>query len=468
MGRTMARRKEAWRPADFGGGLEEPSPLPLGWFVDLVWRNDSSSHTAQHTFRRLLASRHLRDLQWIALGIIVLSVAAAVFFSEPVWGPWRWMFTFTEVAGAIAVGFGALNWTYQVGSRRLGIVDMFSAEISVICRVCVVMNFARGSVEQAKRRIVAAQAADPSLHLPAGSGGVHGSASALRPLGKFTSQEDYTPAFDNHSADLTPLDADVVGLTTEFYTYRKTMLDLMRAAAAEEDPERNCHHWQEMIYMQYLMYESARGAVSWLVEYEPSHSESLVNILCSELVVFPFLLDHYGLKAKAAGKDFRYARLCLRTALYFEQTPKLLRRINGKPANDDWSRAKTTSGELRDRYLDLYLAIAPHGAMPTADAIDSLSPEDLALMLSCMEFAADPDRIPEDHFTKLFGMGRAAFDRILIDWRKGIIPNDAWPAAACALEHLKGYPYLRDPYAWAGLSEQSVRSLTARLASAEG
>lgn len=125
--------------------------------------------------------------------IVAFALGAGVFFSEPVWGPWHWMFTFTEVAGAIAVAFGALNWTYQVGSRRLGIVDMFSAEISVICRVCVVMNFARGSVEQAKKRILAARAADPGLHLPAESGGVHGSASALRPLGKFTSQEDYTP-----------------------------------------------------------------------------------------------------------------------------------------------------------------------------------------------------------------------------------------------------------------------------------
>jgi hypothetical protein len=93
------------------------------------------------------------------------------------------------------------------------------------------------------------------------------------------------------------------------------------------------------------------------------------------------------------------------------------------------------------------------------------------LVLSCMEFFADPDRIPDGHFKTLFGMDRVEFDRILSRWRNGIdLDADGWRnsvaldeaarrAGVCSLLHLKGYPYLRDPYAWAEVSEDGVRTL---------
>jgi hypothetical protein len=57
----------------------------------------------------------------------------------------------TFVGGLVAATAAVLNWAYQSGSRRIGAVDLFACEISVICRVNLVVNFAQTSVDQAAR-----------------------------------------------------------------------------------------------------------------------------------------------------------------------------------------------------------------------------------------------------------------------------------------------------------------------------
>ena len=47
-------------------------------------------------------------------------------------------------------------------------------------------------------------------------------------------------------------------MCTEFYTYRKTMVDIMRHIPATSGEPRRRALMEQMIYMQFLMFESAR------------------------------------------------------------------------------------------------------------------------------------------------------------------------------------------------------------------
>lgn len=69
---------------------------------------------------------------------------------------------------------------------------------------------------------------------------------------------------------------------------------LRRMAVLGENHQGRRKATAQMIYMQFLMYESARLAVEDLVEYEPDRSESIITILCSELILYGFLLEEFG------------------------------------------------------------------------------------------------------------------------------------------------------------------------------
>lgn len=246
------------------------------------------------------------------------------------------------IAAIAATAIAVLNWTYQSGSRRIGAVDLFACEISVICRVCIVVDYADSSVALAR-----AQTADPSAEL--GDVHLHHKKNYIEIRRKFTSEENYTPVYDNQLSELQPLDVNVVTYVTEFYTYRKTMVDYLRAISAEEDSKRLPTLFRQMIYMQFLMYESARLAILELVEFEPNRAESLVNILCSELVLFEFLHSEYK-------EDYRGARLQLRDSQYQKLVPKLYSSIM-RSNHGTWTRAKTSAPEMLKRYKRMCAAL---------------------------------------------------------------------------------------------------------------
>jgi peptidoglycan hydrolase-like protein with peptidoglycan-binding domain len=108
-------------------------------------------------------SRHVADLRLIfSVTVILITVASAValafcfqFELMAKWkemqatdSGWTWVrLAFTAIAdsgafiGAIgAVGCGVLAWTYQSGSARLGMVDLFACEIATLCRVAAVSD----------------------------------------------------------------------------------------------------------------------------------------------------------------------------------------------------------------------------------------------------------------------------------------------------------------------------------------
>jgi hypothetical protein len=272
------------------------------------------------TFARLCTSRHLADLQLIAF--VVLLIIVIVLPVDLSLSGSRFLGTDLPIASALlAAAAAVLSWLYQTGSVRIGAVDLFACEITAICRVCLVADFAENSVRLAESKI----------------------AEAARPR-KFSSQEGYTPVYDSKLADLQPLDVNVVTSVTEFYTYRKTMVDYLRSIAEAEDPVVLRGLRVQMIYMQFLMYESARRSIDALIEFEPNRAEAYVNILCSELPTYSFLMRTF------AEGDFRGARLRLRAHDYDNVVRDLAASIPADDPAPHWERARTTLPELMTRY----------------------------------------------------------------------------------------------------------------------
>jgi hypothetical protein len=122
------------------------------------------------------------------------------------------------IAAIFGTGCGIVTWTYQRGSARLGIVDLYGCEIATICRVVTIVGVAGRYVELYRT--------PPTLSMT------------------FNSEEHYTPVFDNNSKDLEVLEARVVEPVTEFYTYLKSMRDYLRLLRAIEHPDTEMVPWQ--------------------------------------------------------------------------------------------------------------------------------------------------------------------------------------------------------------------------------
>jgi hypothetical protein len=305
----------------------------IGWLGNKYFTPRLQKTGPVFTFARLCTSRHLVDLQVIASCMIYAVVAFAFFIPSMSHEQ-----ALTSAGAVIASTLAVLSWAYQTGSRRIGSVDLFACEISAICRVCLVVDFAQSCLQWAKSPGVPSKGrtADRSSE-----GDGH-----FGPLKKFTSEEQYTPVYDKNLSDLQPLDVNVVTYVTEFYTYRKTMMDILRHLAATDGEGERRMLIEQMIYMQFLMYESARYAIDELVEFEPNKAESLVNILSSELPLYGFLRTLYK------QDNYRYKRLRLRQPLYRAIVPKLCRQID-EAKGGHWKRAKASADVMRDRYEEL-------------------------------------------------------------------------------------------------------------------
>jgi len=279
-------------------------------------------------FVRLIQSKHVADLQLIAFityrcAVFVFPIATVVFvgwhllFSKDygfyINNLWKWWFVPVVLGNLLAVAipiigsflsFAAviLAWCYQSGNARLGIVDLFACEITTLCRVCTIVKLTQNCID--------------SFDEP--------NAGVRERFSRFDSSEGYTPVFDGNAKDLQVLDVGVVTNITAFYTYWNAMRDAFRhlaSTAAGKPSEIDSVEWRNamcnVIYMQFLAFESARKAVNDLVEFEPSHAENTITILLSELPAFKFLLDRFK------GEDVRRKRLALRRDEYPEIVEKV-------------------------------------------------------------------------------------------------------------------------------------------------
>jgi hypothetical protein len=357
-------------------------------------RTRNSSDTVDRLFR----STHVNDLRLIAavvvivavwivfLGLLSAIVGAIVDWgaaqSPPLGGVQRVFHAFHVARSdflllfgpAVALVGGVLTWAYQVGSARLGVVDLFACEIDTLCRVTVVTDTVRRQTERYYRG-------------PPGPA-TQGDRSAA-PRESFSSEENYFPILESNARDLQNLEADVVVNITAFYTYMKVVRDSLRGLAAiapatgETEGSDATQHvpgsapliqpWHDamrnVMYMLYLALESGRHAIRDLVEFQPDQTERTIVILISELSVYRFLREQY-----TNPTEMHYDRLILRGPEYKALVPELTDCVNLKrkealsavprgtrrdDLGDDtrasrlWLAAFQLLGELGRRYKEL-------------------------------------------------------------------------------------------------------------------
>ena len=301
-----------------------------------IWR-DLTKDDAASTFIRLNRSQHVVDLRLIfyaTLCVVVVGIAFAVFAHYHNWAPQNGPLTTSGLIAAIfGAGCGIITWTYQRGSARLGIVDLYGCEIATICRVVTIVG-------------VAGRYAD-IYRTPPGA------------RMTFNSEEHYTPVFDNNSKDLEVLEARVVEPVTEFYTYLKAMRDYLRLLSTIEHPDAEAARWQiglrGVVYMLFLMLESGRKATERLIEYPPEQVQNKITILLSELVTYGLLLQIFEAEAhEHPGYNARVERLRLRRKDYLALVPELYREALDRQHEAGWDKAAAMTGELGQRYHDLF------------------------------------------------------------------------------------------------------------------
>jgi hypothetical protein len=221
--------------------------------------------------KRFRRSPHTRDLCVIAICALIV----AVFFMVSVVALVVDHFTHSKVldflndgiAAELRVAFlgaavGVVGWAYQAGNTRFGVADLFAAEIVTICRVCAVADFMPRYV-----RLFDGHAKFPP----------------------YKSVKDYTIAFDQNAKDLEVLDGDVVRFVTQFYIYLKALQDTLERGA---DPESAA--WREsaltVIYNAFLAFESARQAITVLLDSPKERKQYVLTTLLSELPAYLLLL----------------------------------------------------------------------------------------------------------------------------------------------------------------------------------
>jgi len=357
------------------------------WFPRLVL----STGDDEATVDRLFASRHVTDLRLIIAGalfaaLLVLVVGAPLAalqqsvndwadISKHVRGPhtgdWFWVKYWISVsvsffavfAPVLAVVSGVIAWAYQVGSARLGVVDLFACEISTLCRVAA-------ALDSVSLRVAAFEAgpvpAAPLLQSPA---------LAVEAAHPFTSQEDYFPVFTANSHDLQSLEASTVITITAFYTYMKSARDGLRALA-DIVPDKDDLApppatglapgvWRgaqrNILYMRFLAMGGGRPAVGHLVEFEPEKAERTIIVLLSELEAYRFLcgqytdpIDPHRLRIILREADYRHVvpglRHAVEAARRAEVIPKGATPWDQPPNISQWEPAFRLLGELTERY----------------------------------------------------------------------------------------------------------------------
>jgi hypothetical protein len=231
--------------------------------------------------------------------------------------------TFPILAASAAV----LTWAYLSGSKRLGAIDLFSSEMSVICQSCLITDFAKLSVLKATQML-------PPAVGPLRETNLDGE--------KFSIEEHYTPVFDNYISELKPLEYDIINRVTLFYAYRKMMMDSLRRLYEATTPDNRQKYMKDMIYMQFLMYESGRLACEKLIECPQNRAESRICFFCSELETFHFLSKYYPID------DFRGARLHQRAREYIASVDGLLNEVKSRyEQRPQWKSASILARQLQ-------------------------------------------------------------------------------------------------------------------------
>jgi len=360
------------------------------WVLKKIRAHFGHDQFSAKTFDRLIQSVHVEDLRWIAavtaggatlafLLIVIVALTGTPNVSGDKVGLSSRLHDALvpfQISAVLAGLSGIIAWCYRTGSERLGIVDLVACEITTLCRICTINGLADTCIE--------AFALDSGEPIEAD----HTRISTLRErFSHFDSVENYAPVFESNAKELRNLGVKVVSNITAFYAYWKATRDAFRKLAntpaattasgltVATDPWHGA--MRNVIYMQFLAFESARRSVRDLIEFEPNRAENTITILLSELPAYHFLLQHFP------KGDVRYARLEERKSRYQSIVPQLYygtEEAHGKLADTneqlhrlpreeleelrrDWDKAYRMLTELKARYE------AAFGEFPHRDTI---------------------------------------------------------------------------------------------------
>jgi hypothetical protein len=126
----------------------------IRWFRALLGYNKYSAET----FDRLIQSRHVEDLRWIArvttgaaaLAIAAIAIIAYKVLPTPQVGASKLYEVLVpfQISAVLASLGGIIAWCYQTGSARLGIVDLFACEITTLCRIWTINGLAENCIRE--------------------------------------------------------------------------------------------------------------------------------------------------------------------------------------------------------------------------------------------------------------------------------------------------------------------------------
>ena len=255
------------------------------------------------TFDRLLHSMHVEDLDWVvSVTTYAAAIAIALIFGADYFGGSKLYESLVHASAVLAVLGAVVAWCYQTGSSRLGMVDLFACEITTLCRICTINGLADTCIA----------AFGPDIRYDKDK-----IIKIREQFGVFTSSETYTPFFDANAKELHSLSVKVLANITAFYTYWKATRDAFRKLADIQTHDGWHRVMCDIMYMQFLAFESARKAVRDLIEFEPNNAENKITIFISELPLYGFLLKHFQ------PGDLRHARLKLRQKRYEVVVPQV-------------------------------------------------------------------------------------------------------------------------------------------------
>lgn len=313
-------------------------PLSFSFSPILLFKRLREGGSAA-TLNRLGTSQHVADLRLMFSATVSAVILACIVLLAVKFCSGDSLVSIAPFIGAaIALGSGIVGWAYQSGSARLGTVDLFACEIGTICRVCVITDLTN--------RYVGAFNADLRNDVKVPQREIDCIRRAFR---HYDASENYTPVFDGYAADLRVLDVKVVTNVTAFYTYLKAMKDTLRNMTRITPPvgKGDAHDaWHEglrnVIYMQFLTFESARKAIRDLIEFDPNQIENTINILINELTAYQFLMEQFNATNRNGPiEDFRHVRLHLRKDAY----PAIVGRAYWRARDGDnyWSKRAATA-----------------------------------------------------------------------------------------------------------------------------
>jgi hypothetical protein len=128
---------------------------------------------------------------------------------------------------------------------------------------------------------------------------------------------DYMVVFNNNAKDLEILDGDVVRFVTQFYVYMKALRDMLSRGALPDEQGRNPGAIA-IVYNAFLAFESARQAVTVLMEQGSERTEYALTAMVSELPAYLLLLAEVH-----QPDDLRTQRISARKRRYEQLIPEI-------------------------------------------------------------------------------------------------------------------------------------------------